>query len=114
KHRTLDLRCDKLLTSYNGPREVTRAECVGHVHAVDGERTARGERAHYDVPTGVLVVTGNPEAQDPTTHLRGSEVRMTLGSQNFEVKDATVTVETAPLKEQQQKRKGAQEGAKQP
>jgi lipopolysaccharide export system protein LptA len=104
---------------YNGPREVTRAECVGNVRAVDGLRRARGERADFDVPTGVLVVTGNPEARDATTHLRGSEVRMTLGSQSFEVKDATVTVETAPLEEQRQKRKGktgnnTEGGVKQP
>ncbi|WP_257455112.1 LptA/OstA family protein [Archangium lipolyticum] len=121
KHRTMDLRCDKMITYYNGPREVTRAECVGNVRAVDGQRRAKGERANFDVPTGVLVVTGNPEAWDPTTHLRGSEVRMTLGNQNFEVKDAVVTVETAPLQEQQQKRKSGKGttgntdgGAKQP
>ncbi|WP_395838855.1 LptA/OstA family protein [Archangium violaceum] len=100
KQRTMDLRCDKMIAHYNGPREVTRAECVGNVRAVDGDRTARGERADFDVPSGLLVVTGNPEARDPTTHLRGSEVRMTVGQSNFEVKDAVITVETAPLKEQ--------------
>ena len=98
KHRTLDLRCDKMIAYHNALREVTRAECVGNVRAVDGERTARGEQADFDVPTGLLVVTGHPEAKDPTTHLRGSEVRMTLGSQNFEVKDAVVTLESAPVK----------------
>ncbi|WP_158502200.1 LptA/OstA family protein [Vitiosangium sp. GDMCC 1.1324] len=110
KQRTLDLRCDKMIAHYNGPREVTRAECVGNVRAVDGDRTARGARADFDVPTGVLVVTGNPEARDPTTHLRGSEVRMTVGNSNFEVKDAVITVETAPLKEQQQRRKDGGKG----
>ncbi|MGZ3461850.1 MAG: LptA/OstA family protein, partial [Archangium sp.] len=98
KHRTLDLRCDQMTASYNGPREVTRVECVGHVHAVDGERTARGERADYDVASGQLVVTGHPEAQDPKAHLQGTEVRLLLGSQNFEVKDASVALESAPLK----------------
>ncbi len=105
KHRTMDLRCDKMTVYYNGPREVTRGECAGHVRAVDGNRTAKGERADFDVPTGVLVLTGNPEARDPTTHVRGSEVRMTVGKSNFEVKDAVITVETAPLREQQQRRK---------
>ncbi|QRK12731.1 hypothetical protein JQX13_23475 [Archangium violaceum] len=103
KQRTMDLRCDKMIAHYNGPREVTRAECVGNVRAVDGERSARGERADFDVPTGLLVVKGNPEARDPTTHLRGSEVRMTVGKSNFEVKDAVITVETAPLEQRQRK-----------
>jgi lipopolysaccharide transport protein LptA len=103
KHRTLDLRCDKMIAHYNGPREVTRVECVGNVRAVDGERTARGERADFDVPSGVLVVTGNPEARDRSTHLRGSKVRMTLGNENFEVENAVVTLETAALKEKKRK-----------
>jgi lipopolysaccharide transport protein LptA len=115
KHRTLDLRCDKMIAHSNGPREVTRGECVGNVRAVEGERSARGERADFDVPTGVLVVTGNPEARDPATHLRGSEVRMTLGNSNFEVKDAVVTLETAPLKDKRRRdNAGNTEGMKQP
>jgi lipopolysaccharide transport protein LptA len=116
KHRTLDLRCDKMIAhTNNGPREVTRGECVGNVRAVDGERTARGERADFDVPTGVLVVTGNPEARDPTTHMKGSEVRMTLGNSNFEVKDAVVTLETAPLQDKKRREDaGGTRGTRQP
>lgn len=106
RQRTLEMRCDKMIAHYNGPREVTRAECVGNVRAVDGVRTAKGERADYDVLTGTLVVTGNPEARDPTTHLRGSEVRMKVGESNFEVKDAVITVETAPLEKQPRRRDG--------
>ncbi|HYO55135.1 LptA/OstA family protein [Archangium sp.] len=111
KHRTMDLRCDKLTTYLNGPREVSRADCVGNVRAVDGDRRAKGERARFDVPTGVLVVTGNPEAEDPMIYFRGAEVRMTLGGQSFEGDDATVVFKTAPLKEQQRKRKGTPGGA---
>jgi len=45
KHRTLDLRCDKMTAYYTGPsQEVTRVECAGNVRAVDGDRNARGER----------------------------------------------------------------------
>jgi lipopolysaccharide export system protein LptA len=95
KHRTLELRCDKMIATYTAAREVTRAECVGHVRATDGDRQVRGERAVFRVPTGLLVVTGNPEARDATTHLKGSEVRMTVGDANFEVRDAVVTVESA-------------------
>jgi lipopolysaccharide transport protein LptA len=106
KHRTMDLRCDKMIASYNSAGEVTRSDCVGNVRAVDGVRTAKGERAEFNVPTGVLVLTGNPEARDPTTHLRGTRVRMTLGNENFEVENAVITVETAPLREQQRKGEG--------
>jgi len=104
KHQTLELRCDKMTAWYDGPREVTRVECAGNVRAVDGDRSARGERADFDVPTGVLVVTGNPEARQGTTFLSGTKVRMTLGSENVEVENARVIVETAPLRDK--KRKG--------
>ncbi|MCY1074501.1 LptA/OstA family protein [Archangium lansingense] len=110
KHRTMDLRCDKLTASYNNAREVTRADCTGNVRAVDGDRRAKGERARLNVPSGTLVVTGNPEAEDPMIHIKGTEVRMTLGGKSFEGKDTTVVFKTAPLKEQQQ-RKGAPGGA---
>ena len=95
RHRTMDMRCDKMIAYYNAAREVTRAECVGKVRASEGERTARGERADFDVPSGVLVMTGNPEARDRSTHLRGTRVRMTLGNENFEVENAVITVEPA-------------------
>lgn len=115
KHRTMDLRCDKLTAYYNGTREVTRADCAGNVRAVDGDRRAKGERARLNVPTGTLVVTGNPEAEDPMIHIRGTEVRMALGGKSFEGKDTTVILKTAPVleknSEQQQRRKGAPGGA---
>ncbi|WPB75627.1 LptA/OstA family protein [Archangium violaceum] len=114
KHRTMDLRCDKLTAYYNGSREVTRADCVGNVRAVDGDRRAKGERARLNVPTGMLVVTGNPEAEDPMIHFRGTQVRMALGGKSFEGDDATVVFKTAPLKEQEQRRKDKTGGTKQP
>jgi lipopolysaccharide export system protein LptA len=99
KQRTLELRCDKMVAHYDGSREVRRVECVGNVRAVDEDRTARGERAEYDVPSGVLVVTGKPEARQGTTYLSGTRVRMTVGNENVEVENARVIVETAPLKD---------------
>ena len=114
KHRSMDLRCDKLTAYYNGTREVTRADCAGNVRAVDGDRRARGERARLNVPTGMLVVTGNPEAEDPMIHFRGTQVRMALGGKSFEGDDATVVFKTAPLKEQEQRRKDTSGGTKKP
>ncbi len=97
KHRTMDLRCDKMTAFYTGAaQEVTRVECTGGVRAVDGDRSAKGERAEYDVPAGVLVVTGSPEAQQGTTRMVGTKVRLTLGNERVEVENARITVETAP------------------
>lgn len=96
KHRTLDLKCDKMVAYYTGAREVTRVECTGGVQAQDGDRFARGERAEYDVPSGVLVVTGSPEARQGTTYVTGTKVRLTLGSERLEVENARIVVETAP------------------
>ncbi len=96
KHRTLDLKCDKMVAHYTAAREVTRVECTGGVQAQDGDRYARGERAEYDVSSGVLVVTGSPEARQGTTYVTGTKVRLTLGSERLEVENARIVVETAP------------------
>jgi lipopolysaccharide export system protein LptA len=111
KHRTLDLRCDKMVAYYTQSREVTRVECTGGVRAQDGDRYARGERAEYDVPSGVLVVTGSPEARQGTTYVTGTKVRLTLGSERLEVENARIVVETAPTGAAPKKGKG---GAKKP
>lgn len=111
KHRTLDLKCDKMVAYYTGAREVTRVECTGGVQAQDGDRFARGERAEYDVPSGVLVVTGSPEARQGTTYVTGTKVRLTLGSERLEVENARIVVETAPAAGGGKKGKG---GAKKP
>jgi lipopolysaccharide export system protein LptA len=96
KHRTLDLHCDKMVAYYTASREVTRVECTGGVTAQDGDRFARGERADYDVPSGMLVVTGSPEARQGTTYVTGTKVRLQLGSERLEVENARIVVETAP------------------
>jgi lipopolysaccharide export system protein LptA len=109
RHRTLDLRCEKMTAYYTGgaQQEVTRVECTGGVRAVDGERSARGERADYDVPAGVLVVTGSPEARQGTLHMVGTKVRLTLGSERLEVENAKITMETAPAQVVKQRKGGA-------
>lgn len=106
KHRTMDLRCDKMTAFYTGgSQEVTRVECAGNVRAVDGDRSARGERADYDVPAGVLIVTGSPEARQGTTFMSGTKVRLALGNERLEVENAKIIVETAPVT--QKKKPGA-------
>ncbi|GHG67655.1 LptA/OstA family protein [Comamonas sp. JC664] len=106
KHRTLDLKCDRMTANYTPQREVTRVVCTGGVEAVDGDRLARGERAEYDVPSGVLVVTGSPEARQGTTHMRGTKVRLTLGNERLEVENAVIVFESLPSNPTPAKRKG--------
>jgi lipopolysaccharide export system protein LptA len=107
KHRTMDLRCDKMVAFYTETREVKRVECTGGVQAQDQDRYARGERAEYDVSTGVLVVTGSPEARQGTTYLKGTKVRLTLGSERVEVENARIVIESSPGK-------GSKPGTKKP
>jgi lipopolysaccharide export system protein LptA len=107
KHRTMDLRCDKMVAFYTETREVKRVECTGGVQAQDGDRFARGERAEYDVPSGVLVVTGSPEARQGSTYLKGTKVRLTLGSERVEVENARIVIETAPLEAPKKGKPGA-------
>lgn len=100
KHQTMDIRCDKMTGYYNATRQVTRVVCAGNVRAVDGDRQARGERADYDVPSGVLVVTGSPEARQGNTYLTGTKVRLILGNERLEVENARILVDspaTTPL-----------------
>ncbi|QAT82591.1 Lipopolysaccharide export system protein LptA [Corallococcus coralloides] len=94
KHQTMDIRCDKMTGYYNATRQVTRVVCAGNVRAVDGDRQARGERADYDVPSGVLVVTGSPEARQGNTYLTGTKVRLVLGSERLEVENARILVDS--------------------
>jgi len=106
KHRTMDLRCDRMIAYYTQPRVVTRVVCTGGVQAEDGDRMARGERAEYDVPSGVLVVTGSPEARQGTTYMRGTKVRITLGSERLEVENAVIIFEPPPSENPAPRRKG--------
>jgi lipopolysaccharide export system protein LptA len=106
-HRTLDLRCDKMIAYYTQPRVVTRVVCTGGVQAQDGDRMARGERAEYEVPTGVLVVTGSPEARQGTTYMRGTKVRLTLGSERLEVENAVIIFEPPPSEAPRRRGAGA-------
>jgi len=107
KHRTMDLRCDKMVAFYTETREVKRVECTGGVQAQDQDRYARGERAEYDVSSGVLVVTGSPEARQGSTYLKGTKVRLTLGSERVEVENARIVIESSPGK-------GGKAGTKKP
>ncbi|HET9451452.1 MAG TPA: LptA/OstA family protein [Aggregicoccus sp.] len=98
RHRTLDLRCDELTAHYSrgNAQQVQRVECVGNVVAVDGDRTAKGERADFDVASGTLVVTGSPEARQGPNYMRGTKVTLTVGNRRIRVENAETIFETSP------------------
>jgi lipopolysaccharide export system protein LptA len=98
RHRTLVLKCDELTSFYaqGNAQQVQRVECVGNVEAVDGDRTAKGERADFDVASGTLVVTGSPEARQGNNYMRGTKVTLTLGNRRIRVENAETLFETTP------------------
>ena len=76
------------LTAFYGPdQQLTHLEVRGGAEVLDQERWARGERADFDPKTGVLVVTGNPEARQGKNRMRGTRVTFTQGSDQLEVEN---------------------------
>jgi lipopolysaccharide export system protein LptA len=82
------LNCERLIAHYTKKQEITRIECVGQVEATHGDMWARGERADFDNVTGMLVVTGSPQARKGSNEMKGSRV-------TFDVARDTILVENA-------------------
>jgi lipopolysaccharide export system protein LptA len=93
-----ELRCQRLVAYYGGARgaqEITRLECIGSVQVTDGDKLARGERAEFDTTSGVLVMTGSPEARQGDTYMRGTKVTFTVGTDVMSVENAKLIVPTS-------------------
>lgn len=83
---TTTLTCDRLEVLYGAAGDqVTRILGHGDVEAVDGERWAKGEEADFDNLTGVLVVTGNPQARQGKREVVGEVVTFTTGADRVHV-----------------------------
>jgi lipopolysaccharide transport protein LptA len=82
----------KLVAHYGAKQEVERLVATGGVVVEEGDRWARGERADFDNGSGVLVVTGNPQARQGPNQMRGKKVTFTLGDERVRVDGADVTV----------------------
>lgn len=82
------------LTATWGPDgEVNRIRARGGVEVTEGDRWARGREGDYDVPKGVLVVTGSPQARQNGTRLKGTRVTFFTGQEFLEVENATTIIE---------------------
>ena len=97
------IRCDTLTVFYGEGQTVSRIEADGAVEVKDGSRVAKGEHAEFDNLTGVLVMTGNPEAFDGPTRVTGTQVKWTVGKELIEVEDAKTLMEEAPVPGQRQR-----------
>lgn len=97
----------ELDATWNEAGEITRMVARGGVEAIEPTRQARGRTADFDVPRGVLVVTGNPEATQGRNHMKGSRVTFFPNSENVEVEDvkSEIAVDKDKDKKKQQERK---------
>jgi lipopolysaccharide transport protein LptA len=89
------LTCDQLTVFYAEDQSVSRIEAHGHVLAVDDHREAGGDDATYDNATGVLVVTGNPQAKSAGRRVTGTRVVFTTGIDRVEVENPRSVVDDA-------------------
>src|SRR5215467_15970803 len=96
KRGTTNITCDRMLSHYTEDQEVTRVECHGNVQVFDQDKWAKGDRADFDNVTGILVVTGNPEAKQALNHVRGTKVTFSVDEDTIEVDNATALLKQVP------------------
>ena len=92
--------CDQLTATYAGNMEkVTRTVCDGHVEVHEvingGERWGKGDHADFDNVSGVLVVTGAPEAHQAESVFTGSRITYYVGTSDTDVENPVATVLSA-------------------
>lgn len=93
---TTRLLAPELTARYDDAGVVTKVVARGGVEVFDKDRWAKGERADFDNATGVLVVTGKPQARQGQSHMRGTKVTFLSGADQLEVENATTVIEVAP------------------
>jgi lipopolysaccharide export system protein LptA len=92
KRGTTNITCDRLVAHYTQAQEVKRGECDGNVEVLDQDKWAKGDHADFDNTTGILIVTGNPEAKQGFNHVRGTKVIFSLDEDIIDVDDATAVL----------------------
>lgn len=88
------LTCARLIAHYTRTQEITRIECVGTVEATHGDMWAKGERADFDNVTGILVVTGNPQASKGPNKMAGTKITFDVTRETISVENARTIFET--------------------
>lgn len=87
------LLAPELTATYDEQGEINRVLARGGVEVTEGDRWARGQNADFDVPKGVLVITGKPQARQGKTRMKGSKVTFFSGSEFLEVENAVTVIE---------------------
>lgn len=88
--------CNRLLAYYTEQQEVRRVQCFGNVEVISEDKWAKGDQADFDNITGILVVTGNPEAKQGANHVRGTKVTFSVDEDTIEVDNATAVLKKVP------------------
>ncbi|MFL5321504.1 MAG: LptA/OstA family protein [Myxococcaceae bacterium] len=90
------ITCDRLVAHYGEDQQLRSAECVGNATAIDGDKWAHGERAVYDVPQGLITVTGNPEAKQGPNRMTATKFVIDLPGDTIRGDNVKMQVETGP------------------
>jgi lipopolysaccharide export system protein LptA len=92
------IRCGRMVATYTQAQEITRIECTGGAEVEDHDRWARGDLAVYEVATGVIEMTGNPQARQGPNTMTGDRVLFDLSRDTLEVEHPRATFELTQKK----------------
>ena len=87
------IRCGRMVAAYTQAQEITRIECTGGAEVEDHDRWARGDLAVYEVATGVIEMTGDPQARQGPNAMSGDRVLFDLTRGTLEVEHPRATFE---------------------
>ncbi len=93
---TTNMFCNRLVAHYTEQHEVKRVQCYGNVEVFSEDKWAKGDQADFDNITGILIVTGNPEAKQGLNHVRGTKVTFSVDEDTIEVDNATALLKQMP------------------
>jgi lipopolysaccharide export system protein LptA len=95
---TTRIRCGRMVATYSQAQEITRIDCTGGAEVEDKDRWARGDLAVYQVATGVIEMTGDPQARQGPNTMSGDRVLFDLTRDTLEVEKPRATFELSQTK----------------
>ena len=85
--------------------DITTVETHKGMEATEGNRWVSGRHAVYTAATGVLVLTGNPQARQGTSRMKGTRIKFTSGTDVLDVENAVTLLQVDKKKPMQEKKK---------
>lgn len=95
---TTRIRCGRMVATYSQAQEITRIECTLGAEVEDRDRWARGDVAVYEVATGVIEMTGDPQARQGPNTMSGERVLFDFSRDTLEVEKPRATFELSQKK----------------